>query len=226
MTALCVNSQHLEDESKAAQHSVGLRRQLDGESVEGRADEQTVDEVGFAVPARRAALPPGVGRVVSLQLNQDLAGVDDRGRRGKGQGGRRGGDGDGRCGVRGGGGRRLRRTGIGGEGEEGGRRRRGGLGAQQAERHGRFAVILLLAPVSDLLKAGGVVTTAEREGNEGKVIRHIQNLQQQRAYVNVNNDFRRTKCDNKRENKDRVRARRDGYHSDGSFVCCSFGKIS
>lgn len=30
----------------------------------------------------------------------------------------------------------------------------------------------------------------------------------------------------KRENEDRVRARRDGYHSDGSFVGCSFGKIS
>lgn len=183
--ALWGNLQHLEDESEAAQHSVGLCRQLDGQSVEGRADEQTVDEVGLAVPARRAALPPGVGRVVSLQLNQDLAGVDDRGRRREGQRRWWWGDGDGRGGVRGGGSRRLRRTGVRGEGKEGGRRWCRGLGAQQAERHRRFAVVLLLAPVSDLLKAGGVVTTAEREANEVKVMRHRENLQQQRARGNV-----------------------------------------
>lgn len=112
---LGMNSQHLEDESEAAQHSVGLRWQLDGQSVDGRADQQTVDEVGLAVAPRRPALPPGVGRVVvSLQLHQDLAGVDDGRRRGEGQGGRRGGDGDGRDGVLGGGGRWLRRTGVGG----------------------------------------------------------------------------------------------------------------
>lgn len=30
LISLCVNSQHLEDEGEAAQHAVGLRRQLDG----------------------------------------------------------------------------------------------------------------------------------------------------------------------------------------------------
>lgn len=100
MTDFCVNSQHLEDESEAAQHSVGLRWQLNGQSVDGRADQQTVDEVRFAVAPRWATLPPGVGRVVvPLQLHQDLAGVDDGGRRGEGQGGRWGGDGNGRGGV-------------------------------------------------------------------------------------------------------------------------------
>lgn len=40
------------------------------------------------------------------------------------------------------------------------------LGAQQAERHRGFAVVLLLAAVSDLLQAGGVVPTAERDGGK------------------------------------------------------------
>lgn len=44
-----LHSQHLEDESKAAKHPVSLRWQLDGQGVDGRADQQTVDEVGFAV---------------------------------------------------------------------------------------------------------------------------------------------------------------------------------
>lgn len=100
VTDFCVNSQHLEDEGEAAQHSVGLRWQLDGQGVDGRADQQTVDEVWFAVASRRPALPPGVGRVVvSLQLHKNLAGVDDRGRRGEGEGGGWGGDGNGRVGV-------------------------------------------------------------------------------------------------------------------------------
>jgi len=97
-----VNSQHLEDESEAAQHPVSLRWQLDGQRVDGRADQQAVDEVGLAVaPRRRPALPPGVGRVVvPLQLHQDLAGVDDGGgRRGEGQQGGRRGEGIGRGGV-------------------------------------------------------------------------------------------------------------------------------
>lgn len=68
-----MNSQHLEDEREAAQHAVGLRRQLDGQRAERRADQQAVDQVGFAVAARWAALLPAVGRVVvALQLHQDL----------------------------------------------------------------------------------------------------------------------------------------------------------
>lgn len=97
MLTLCLNSQHLEDESKAAQHTVSLRWELDGQSVDSRADQQTVDEVGFTVAPRRPGLPLGVGRVVvALQLYQDLTGVDNGGRRREGQGGRQGGDGDGR----------------------------------------------------------------------------------------------------------------------------------
>lgn len=49
MIEFCVNSQHLEDESEAAQHSVGLSWQLDGQSVDSRADQQTIDEIWFAV---------------------------------------------------------------------------------------------------------------------------------------------------------------------------------
>lgn len=149
---MCVNSQHLEDEREAAQHSVGLRWQLNGQSVHGRADQQTVYEVWFAVTPRWTALPSGVGRVVvPLQLHQDLAGVDDGGRRGEGRRGRRSGEGNGWGGVGGGRRRRLRRTGVGREGEKGGRGGCGRFRSQQAERHWGFAVVLLLAPISDLL---------------------------------------------------------------------------
>lgn len=161
-----MNLQHLEDEGEAAEHSVRLRRQLDGEGVNSRADQQTVDEVRLAVAPCRPALPLGVGGVVvALQLHQDLAGVDDRGRRGEGQGGRWGGDRDGRSrrGCRGG--RRWLR-GVGGVGERedggGGGRRRRGFRSQQAERHRRLAVVLLLAAVPDLLQAGRVVPAAGR----------------------------------------------------------------
>lgn len=164
-----MNSQHLEDEGEAAQHAVGLGRQLDGQRVDGGADQQAVDEVGLAVAARRAALPPGVGRVVvALQLHQDLAGVDHGGRRGQRQRWRRGGDGDGGGWVGRGSRRRLRRAGGGGrQGQEGGWGWRGRLWAEQAQRHGRLAVVLLLAAVPDLLQAGGVVPTAGG-GGEGE----------------------------------------------------------
>lgn len=174
------NSQHLEDEGEAAQHSVGLRRQLDGQHVDGRADQETVDEVGLAVAPRWAALPLAVGGVVvALQLHQDLAGVDDGRRRGERQGGRRRGDGGHLCGrlLRG---RRCRRgRGVGRQRQQAGGRRRGRLGAQQAERHRRLAVVLLLAAVADLLQAGGVVAATQgkktkrdelqREPGEGKL---------------------------------------------------------
>lgn len=116
--AAWLNSQHLEDESEAAQHAVGLSRQLDGQGVDGRADQQTVDQVGFAISSGRAAFPFGVSRVVvSLQLHQDFAGVHDGGRRRQRQGRRRRADGNGLGGGRG---RGLGGTGVGGEGEEGG----------------------------------------------------------------------------------------------------------
>lgn len=54
----------------------------------------------------------------------------------------------------------MRRTGVGREGEKGGGRRRRWLRAQQAQWHRGFAVVLLLAAISDLFKAGGVVPTA------------------------------------------------------------------
>lgn len=67
---LWIYSQHLEDEGEAAQHSVGLRRQLDGQRVDSRTDEQTVDEVRLAVAPHWAALLLAVGRVVvTLQLH-------------------------------------------------------------------------------------------------------------------------------------------------------------
>lgn len=133
VTASHVNSQHLEDESEAAQNPVCLRRQLDGQSVDRWADQQTVDEVGLAVTPFWPGFPLGVGRVViPLQLHQDLAGVDDGGRRGEGQGGCWGGDGDGRgSGVGWDGLRSLRRTGGGGQWQDGGRGRRWRFWAQQ-----------------------------------------------------------------------------------------------
>lgn len=160
-----MNLQHLEDEREAAEHPVRLRRQLDGQGVNSRADQQTVDEVGLAVAPCRPALPFGVGRVVvTLQLHQDLAGVDS--------GGRRGGDGDGR-----GGWRQLGGAGGAGQREEGGGGRSRGFWPQQAERQRRLAVVLLLAAVPDLLQAGRVVSaaggtniTGRREGREGVMV--------------------------------------------------------
>lgn len=47
--------------------------------------------------------------------------------------------------------------------EQSGRRRRRRLGAEQTEGHRGFAVVLLLAAVSDLLQTGGVVSTGEKK---------------------------------------------------------------